>query len=140
MDNGTVNIILTALIGVVITVLGFWQKRYIEQTDKRLEVNEHEVKEIKKNYNAKFQGIHDKVDQKVDQTKGELNEKIEETKAEILEEIRTIKTDKETYRFEQTKSMAVMETKIDMAVGMLKEAREDIKEMSRDNRDYNRNK
>jgi dsDNA-specific endonuclease/ATPase MutS2 len=114
-------------------LLGSIDKRF-DQQDGRIEKAEGETEEVKKNYIRRFELVHEKVDE----TKGELNVKIEETKTEILKEIHQIQHDKHDYRQKQAESMGELKTTVGMAIGMMKEIKEDVREMRRDNRDFDR--
>lgn len=83
--------------GVVIAVVGWLLKRYVDSYDERLKKCEDEAEHIKTNYNDKFAKVHIKVD---------------DAKDEIMSKIEVIKDDKAAYRQSQAAITSRMEEQI----------------------------
>lgn len=86
---------------VLIAVMGYFIRRYINQQDKKLAVVEEKVEEIEKNYIHRFEEVKETQHRVKDEILRTLGSKIEETNR-----------DKMQYRVDQAKDMGEMRTEI----------------------------
>lgn len=83
MKEITENIWLgQAVLTLMLAALSFFLTRYIRTNDRRMELIEKENEEIKKNYTKKFQEVHDKIDERVDELKDHFTREIKEVVAD----------------------------------------------------------
>ena len=90
-----------ALVGAAIA-LGIWlfkglAEKYVKSIESRLEHGEEEVEEVKRNYNRKFQEVHEKIDR---------------TKEIIIDRIDRMNTDQMTWRMQASKDTATIQNDI----------------------------